>query len=216
MPDLNAWRRIDPKLEIDFAALAKSLMLEPGGGEEAEFRELFDGAIKAARPFALYRELELEAVAPEGASFGGKAFKSYLLGQRLAQAGKAYPYIATCGRELDALPADRQDPLVEFWLESLKEAALDCAFAALEKEVLSRAGQPCVNWLEPADASSWSLTELAGIFELFPGQDAVTLSEYMAMEPNKSRAGILHGSPGKLSNCEICPMKKRCAKNCQS
>lgn len=214
-PELeSAWTNLNVEVDFAFAEMAKRLHLEAGSAEEAEFAELFALAERTAKPKALFAQSSIESVSSDGARIGGQSFKGRMLAERLAPGQKAFPYIISCGRELDALPVDKSDPLVEFWLESLKEAALDCAFKALEEKLLPLSGMPFLNWMEPTDSEAWEIHGLAGIFKLFPGVDAVTLNEYMYMEPNKSRAGIFHGSTVKRSNCELCSMRSRCRSVC--
>ena len=211
----TAWKSIDVNARFDLEKLAEMLHLEAGSPEKAEFAEIVSRAEMIAKPKAFFRIDKVDEVTAEGANFGGVAFKGNMLVKRLSNGEAIFPYLASCGKEFDALDADREDPLVSFWLESLKATALNCAFKALEEEIFPLASKPFLNWMEPTDSHAWSIHELPGLFKLFPGMDQISLSEYMYMEPNKSRAGIFSGGDVKLLNCDHCAMRERCQRSCE-
>jgi hypothetical protein len=214
--ETKAWLELRPETRFDLEKLAAELHLERGSGEFEEFAALLRLAQPAVQAKVFLRRDEVEEVDANGASFGGRRFEGKMLPARLKPGGVVYPYVVSCGKELDALPFDREDPLVSFWLESLKAAALERAFAEAEAQAKALSGAPFANWMEPTDNEAWSIKGLEALFALFRGLAEVNLSEYLFMTPNKSRAGILFGASQKLLNCEFCAMRDRCEARCES
>ena len=213
-PVSRVWRSMDIELNFDLEGMAKHLHLEKDSEEHEEFAAMLEKAASFAKPKAFFREDFVEDVSSQGASFGGETFISAMLAEKLSKGDKVFPYIISCGRELGEIQFDHDDPLLSFWFESIKAQALDAAFKALEAKLLPLCGKANLNWLEPTDTDAWSIRGLKELFRLFPAMDQISLSEYMFMEPNKSRAGIFIGSDKKYLNCDHCAMRGKCQESC--
>jgi len=50
-----------------------------------------------------------------------------MLKANLEKVERVFPYVATCGHEMDEVTLPQEEFLAEFWWDAIKAAALDCA-----------------------------------------------------------------------------------------
>lgn len=176
-----------------------------------DLEALCDAAEKVARPRAACISAEIGEVKGDSVLLGGIAFRSPMLARNLAAAtGPAYPYLATCGVELDALAADLDDPFAEYQLDCLKALALDAAFDALRGSVLEAGPDLKLNSMNPGsgNATLWPLSEQEPLFRLLgpeiPEWTSVRCDESRLMHPNKSVSGVFFFGVEDFESCAYC------------
>lgn len=178
---------------------------------EAAARELLDRAVPLVRPKAMYGASYVEARDAEGVSLDGVGFRSSVLARNLEPVDRVFPYVATCGTELEELQRESQDLLAQYWLDALKEMALGRAREALRAQVGQRFG------LEPAKLSSmnpgsgnrnlWPISQQAPLFSLLGDVErgiGVRLTDSFLMIPNKTVSGILFPTEVRFESCQLC------------
>jgi len=176
----------------------------------ADLDALCDAADAVAAPRAAWRRAQVESVDGDAVLLGGHCFSSPLLARNLAAAGIAYPYLATCGAELDDLAAESDDPLAAYWLDCLKALALDAAFDELRTSILEVGPALKLNSMNPGSGNTtlWPLAQQKELFNLLGPEirdwTAVVCDENFLMHPNKSLSGVFFFGVEEFESCAYC------------
>ena len=191
--------------EAKFFAGAK--IEEAGLVEEARrFTETF---VPLLRPKAVYDEFFIESFGDDSVILGGVTFTSSKLRKNLEGRHRVFPYIVTCGNELEKADLAEFDFLAPYWLDRVKEMALREASAFLRKLITEESKFSKLVSMNPGsgDVGLWPLSQQRQLFSLFPGVTeaiGVVLTKSFLMVPNKSISGILFPSEESYENCEFC------------
>lgn len=210
--------RFDPDPDAVFA----HLHLNPKGPYAGEIHALIEQARLQARPRALYRlasvqQREDDAIVITAARDGldpnapvvQARFVSRVLRVQLNQVEQVYPYVATCGRELDAIPIPTDDIFGRFCLDAIKEMALYSALAHLLEHLRDAHGLETLASMNPGsgDQSIWPIEqqkELFAFLEDGPASIGVTLTDSCLMIPNKTVSGLFFPCEKGFQSCQLC------------
>ena len=177
---------------------------------EDEIMEMMDEADAVAAPCALF------GVCPvgENGTVNGVDTHSSLVAEKLAGKGRCFPYIVTCGKELEAWSKKyASDFLLGFWADEIKKKFLLQGFLAFKehlKECYHISGHMAV--LNPGSLESWPISGQAELFAMLGGREfveqtvGVTYSDTFLMFPAKSMSGISFESEVFYENCQHCPL----------
>ncbi len=197
---------IAPQLSPD--ALADRLHVRSGSPQERELRGLVREAEAIARPRALGG---IAYVAERGDDYvvvDGVRFQSRVLAVNLAQTHRVFPYVVTCGVELEEWGERLDDVLHRFWSEAIREAAMRSALVALTKHVDDAFRPGETSRMNPGSLADWPLQEQIPLFRLLGDPEAsvgVRLTESLLMLPRKSVSGLRFGGAGTFESCMLCP-----------
>jgi hypothetical protein len=189
--------------------LLAAVRLRPERPEAEAFLALLNQAQEAARPKALYLEAYVEERTDETVTIGGVTFHSRMLRMNLEHAGRIFPFVATCGSELDSLPLAAGDFLGQFWLDAIKAAALHDSYQALLKTLESRYALVKTASMNPGsgDVSVWPIEQQRELFALLGdvwGAIRVELTESYLMRPNKTISGVIFPTEKAIRTCQVC------------
>ena len=198
---------------LDIDDLQGRLHLAYNSDSAREFRELADEAQHLARPKALFRECYIEYRGVDGVTLGTVTFRSPALRAHLDQVERVFPYVATCGREIDNLVVPAGDFLRQYWLDAIKAALLECSRSYLRThlEVTYALGKTSSMHPGSGDATVWPIEQQAQLFSLLgdvEGQIGVTLTGSFLMIPIKSISGILFPTETNFQSCQLCHREK--------
>ena len=200
-------------LNIPFSLDARSLIerarIEPGSEDAAEIERLVKIAEQEGRPKAVYTEAFIESREDDAVLFGGVLFRSRMLSLNLQAAERVFPYVATCGRELDeAYPADG-DMLKEFWRDMVKNDLLNAACQYLNDHLQRRFRLGKMSAMHPGsgDAAVWPIEQQKELFSLLGDVETeigVKLTDSFLMVPNKTVSGISFPDEKDFRSCQVC------------
>ena len=163
------------------------------------------------RPKVLYREVYVDSKADDSVVIDGVPFTSRVLRVNLDEAHRVFPFVVTCGIELDEWSAGYTDLLERFWADAIKEAALGLACSALG-EHLNRTFQPGkTSTMNPGSLEDWPIEQQGQLFALLgdpAGAIGVRLTDSFLMLPTKSLSGIYFPTEVAFENCQLCPREK--------
>jgi hypothetical protein len=182
---------------------------------EEELQDMISDAEAAARPAVLFAIAPVKKVSEEQVLVMDKPIDTPLAARKLGENGRCFPYIATCGRELDRW-ADQfaGDPLSEYWADEIKKAVLRCLLAdffAHLKQTYRTGGHLAA--LNPGSLKEWPISGQRQLFDVLGGREfvseaiGVTYNDSFLMEPTKSVSGIAFESGSFYENCQYCPME---------
>lgn len=193
---------------VDEKGFFELLKIRPGSRHAAELADIFNEARTAARPKAAFAVAPVDDKSDDTVSIAGVRFKSRILAVNLKDANVAYPFIATCGQELEKWSSHMSGTLHSFWADTIKLLALGCAMGHLEAYLKERLGSAALSTMNPGSLEDWPLTEQKPLFGIIGGgaeKIGVSLTERMVLLPLKSVSGIHFISEEGFTNCRLCP-----------
>lgn len=204
---LEALTQIAPVL--DRAALLACVRVAPGSEDAAALAALIDRARAVARPKALYAEAFVEGRGDETVRIGGVTFTSRVLRRRLEGVERVFPYVATCGHELDGVALPTDDPLVQFWWDAIKAECLAAAREHLLAHLAARFRLGKTVRMSPGsgDVEVWPIEQQRELFGLLDGVTpsiGVRLTASCLMLPNKTVSGLLFPAEEDFQTCQVC------------
>ena len=204
----------DIPFELDAASILKTVHVEPDSHDGTVVRELIGKARQIGRPKALYKEAFIEAKGAETVTIDAVLFTSRLLRKNLDRAERVFPFVATCGHEMDAVTLPAGDVLVEFWWDSIKAVLLQCATEYLNAHLKRCFALDKTASMSPGsgDATVWPIEQQHELFALLADvktQIGVELTDSFLMKPNKTVSGIYFPTEVDFHSCQVC-RRKRC------
>lgn len=111
---------IPVKIELD--AVLKKLRLKNRNEDIMNtLAELVEIANTTARPKAVFEIATIENKNGDTVTIKGVEFTSHVLRVNLDQAEEVFPYVATCGRELDAINISTSEMMRFYFMDQIKE-----------------------------------------------------------------------------------------------
>ena len=169
--------------------------------------ELLDITRPIARPKAVYEVGYIENKNEDSLDIAGGRFKSRLLRINLDKVARVFPYIATCGTELEEIVIPDGDFMRSYCLDVIKETALRSAISYLEGHLKRSYALGQVSRMNPGSLPSWPITQQKELFSLFGNVEeliGVKLTENCLMIPVKSVSGIFFPTEVKFESCQLC------------
>jgi len=197
----------DFEVSYDDRLIYERLRIKPGSSPERQLEALLPVARTLARPKAAFKIIKPENAGEGRVSLDGVVFKSDLLSKHLSEANWAFPYVATCGRELDEW-ARSLSGLEQFMANEIMIVTLHQAVRQTENLLRARFELTEVSAMNPGSLpSEWPIMEQQPLFELmgeYPGQIGVQLLPSLLMNPGKSVSGIYFKTNEKFHSCQLC------------
>ena len=163
---MEALTEIAPAL--DTAALLAQVHVPPDSEDAATVTALINRARQVARPKALYTEAFVEGRGDDTVRIGGIAFTSRMLRRKLETVERVFPYVATCGHEMDGVALPAGDVLVQYWWDAIKAELLAAARAHLLAHLTDRfrLGQTARMSPGSGDVETWPIEQQRLLFAL--------------------------------------------------
>jgi hypothetical protein len=204
---MEALTQIAPAL--DTAALMARVHVAPDSEDADAFTALVDQAREVARPKVLYAEAFVEGRGDDTIRIEGITFTSRMLRRNLEAVERVFPYVATCGQEMDGIALPAGEVLVQFWWDAIKAEVLSAARAHLLVHLTERfrLGQTARMSPGSGDADVWPIEQQRLLFALLGGVTpfiGVTLTDSCLMIPNKTVSGILFPTEHDFRTCQVC------------
>lgn len=198
----------------DRAALVKRLRLRDGSAYLSDLQRLVDEAEAIARPKALYKVAFIDGRGDDYVVVDGVRLDSRVLSVNLEPVHRVFPYVATCGVELDAWARAQDDMLFKYWADVIKETAVREALQALFAHMTEMYGLGKMAVMSPGSLDDWPMQQQRPLFTILgdvAGAIGVQLSDSFLMTPNKSVSGLRFAAAEDFASCQLCPRE-----NCPS
>lgn len=194
--------------EPDLPWLLKRLRIKEGSANYQELCRMIDEAGPIAHPRAYYQVSYINGRGEDWVVIDGIQFQSRVLRVNLENSYRVFPFLATCGVELQDWANGIEDILLNFWAEVVKEAALFCALRVLFEDLEERIRPGRTASMNPGSLADWPIQQQSPLFRLLGGRAdllGVQLTESMLMVPTKSVSGICFSTELEFENCQLCP-----------
>jgi hypothetical protein len=197
--------------QIDTGQLYKNLRIKEGSELVARLNHLVDKAQAIGRPKASYRVAFIESRGDDQIIIDGVMLTSRVLRVNLEKAHRVFPFVATCGIELEEWSVSIDDMLERYWADVIKEMALRAALNHLNEHLVDHFQPGKISRMNPGSLPDWPLPEQQQLFALLGGGPAsigVKLTDSFLMIPIKSVSGIWFPTEESFESCLLCPREK--------
>ncbi len=196
---------------IDLAQLAQKLHLTEHKDQLKDFEQLVAEALAVGRPKAFYSVARIESRGERSVVINGVELHSRVLSVNLEQAHRVFPFVATCGIELEAWSETIADRILHrFWADQIKEAALRSALQFMRDHLAAHYQPGPIAQMNPGSLADWPLRQQRALFRILgdgPQSIGVQLNEHMLMMPTKSVSGIVFPTETSFESCQLCPLE---------
>ena len=169
--------------------------------------DLISKALMILQPKAYYRRVEVGKINKDGIEVEGITLNSRILSSNTENNQEIFPYVATCGREIEDWQKPFTDPLDVYYINKIQEMAcvraVDKTFSLIQESY----GLHDPSNVNPGSLDDWSIEEQKKLFQLMENPQkelGMELTENCLMIPIKSLSGILFQGKEKHINCEMC------------
>ena len=204
-------------IELRLEAVIKRMRLRSRSDNIlGHIREMLDIARPIAKPKAVFDVAYIENKNGDSMEIGGVKFNSRVLRINLDKVERVFPYIVTCGRELDEIDIPSTDFIKGYFLDQIKETAVVLARQYVEGYLKKRYALGQLSRMAPGAGAGddWPITQQKELFSLFGGREkveeliGVRLTDSFLMVPIKSVSGIFFPTEIRFESCQICPREQ--------
>ncbi len=198
-------------LRFDVGAILQRAGLERALEHRALPEDLARHAEALGRPKALYLASAVRKETDTSVVVDGVTLASRVLRANLDRVDRVFPFVATCGWELDRWATARDTPLERRLADVISEVAVYQALAALKERLRDEYHLSVISRMSPGSLEDWPLPEQRLLFRLLGDTEravGVRLTEDLLMLPRKSISGILFGSEELFESCVLCPREE--------
>lgn len=198
----------DIPARLSLEELQRRLHIGADTPQAAELRDLVREAEKIGRPRALCGVAYVDERGEDYVVVDGVRFSSRVLAVNLKDSHRVFPYLATCGDELEEWARSLGDMLHRYWSEAIREAAMRRAMAATAAYVEATFNPGPTSRMSPGSLSDWPIEEQLPLFRLLGDTEravGVRLTPSLLMIPSKTVSGIRFGGAATFESCLLCP-----------
>jgi hypothetical protein len=200
----------DIPVDLSLETIAPRVRVVPGSADASTLAALLDRVRPVAKPKAIYALCFIEERAEAAVNVGGVVFESRVLRVNLDGLHRVFPYIVTCGAELDDPRGLANDPLESYWLDEVRLAALGAGIEHLRQRIEERYQPGKLSSMSPGSLADWPISQQPKLFSLFGNVEAkigVALTDSYLMLPLKSVSGMYFATETDFTSCRLCPRR---------
>lgn len=201
------------KITFDIKAeqLYPLLKIKSGSTFAGRLDGVLESGLHIARPKAAYRLSAIEHGDGDAVLLDGVRLQGKVLQINLRDCRRAFPFVATCGMELENWSKTMDNTLESFWADTINMLALGAALEAFKTHIRAMFETGVTSTMNPGSLKDWPLREQHQLFSLLGDSCeavGVRLTQSSMMVPLKSISGIEFESGKKFYNCQLCPRDK--------
>lgn len=198
----------DITFDINFESLFNKISIKKDSKQAEDVKQMAEEAMEIANLKGMYRIAYIDERGEDYVVIDGIKLTSRVLQVNLDSVQRVFPYVATCGTELEewSLQYD-EDILKGYWADVIKEMAFRTARKNLEAHMSQKNPGPTSS-MNPGSLRDWPIKEQQKLFQLLGNvkdKIGVELSDSFLMSPVKSGSGIWFPTETKFENCQLCP-----------
>jgi len=197
--------------QINVNQLLKRLHIDEKNDYARDVRRLAGEAQAIARPKGFYKVASIESRGDDYVVIEGVKLRSRVLRVNLEKAYRVFPFVATCGVELEDWSRSIVDELHRYWADTIKEMALSSALRATEEHLMQRYRPGPTSVMKPGEIADWPIAQQRNLFAILGSPEdsvGVHLTDSFLMIPIKSVSGMRFPTETHFESCQLCPMEK--------
>jgi len=175
---------------------------------ENSIQELIGVVCPVARPKAIYEVSYVENKDGDSLDISGISFTSRVLRVNLDKIERVFPYVATCGCEIEDISVPPDDLIKSYCLDIIKDIVLGSAISYLKDYLTANYALEQVSHMNPGSLDDWPVAQQKELFSIFGNVEeliGVKLADNFLMWPLKSVSGIYFPTQIKFESCQLCP-----------
>jgi len=196
---------------IDMDHLMKTLRIRENDRHRNLLAGLAEEAEAIAKPKGVFIPVYFDIGENDLVSIDEITFKSRVLRVNIEKAHRVFPFVATCGIELDEWALAKTDTLHSFMADSIKGLALKSALDYLVAYLKEKFALEKTAMMTPGSLEDWPIEEQKPLFSLLGDTEkdiGVRINESLLMIPAYSVSGISFPTEVNFQNCQLCPREK--------
>lgn len=196
--------------KIDVVKLQEKLHIKENSEYLSEILELAAEAELIARPKVIYKSSLVEEKGDNFVVIDGIKFNSRILRINLEETSKVFPFIVTCGTELEVWSKQFDDYFVSYCVDTIKEMVLKHARQEFEALLDQEFGIGHASNMYPGSLPDWPITEQKPLFDLLGDVEeliGVQLTSSYLLLPIKTVSGIRFPKESSFESCQLCPQE---------
>lgn len=178
--------------------------------DEGLLHRMMDEAETIASPKAVCCIAEITDRSEQFIDIEGIRLTSPLVIHNLENTRRVFPYIATCGTELEDWSKKFTDPLEQYWADQIKLFYLGQIRSHMSAQIRKQyfpVGH--MSSMNPGSLAQWPLPQQEVLFRIIGNVTndlGVRLTDSFLMLPSKSGSGFFFSSKEFYENCQFCPL----------
>ncbi|AET68405.1 vitamin B12 dependent methionine synthase [Desulfosporosinus orientis DSM 765] len=198
--------------QIDLEILCKKLRLKEDSSFYEEVAKLVAEAQQIARPKGIYKSTLIEEKGDNFVTIEGIKFTSKILRKNIGENYMVFPFVATCGVEIEEWSKQFDDYFTVYCVDTIKEMVLQNARQALMSQIDKIFNLEHASNMNPGSLPDWPITEQRPLFKLLGNVEeliGVHLTESCLLLPVKTVSGIRFFKESSFESCQLC-LKLEC------
>ena len=171
-------------------------------------QELVEMVTQVARPKVIYKVSQVTNADGKKLEVDGVEFTHHVPALNFSQGERVFPYVATCGVEVETLKLPPGNALKGYCLDIIKNMVLlRSAGNYLQDHLKQTYHLEEISRIAPGEAMGTTAQQpkLFSILGDVEGSIGVRLSAHNIMLPEKSGSGIYFETSIKIESCQLCP-----------
>ena len=185
----------DIPFDLDFNQLKESLKLRDNKRIIEKATDLIEQAQNVAKPKAIYIETLIEKRDIDYIVIKGVMFKSKELKDHTNHVDVVFPYVMTCGTEIEKISNEIEDVMSKYILDGIKTMILHSTTDYISEHIKANYGFENIKYDIPGSLDEWQMSAQTQLFQII-GEITeligVRLSDSYIMNPSKSVSGIYY------------------------
>ncbi|MBN1320502.1 MAG: vitamin B12 dependent methionine synthase [Thermoleophilia bacterium] len=204
----------DVPFPLDVESLMEKYRVGPDSEYAPTFREFVARVQDAARPKAVYEVAYIDEKGDDYVVVEGVRFTSRALRKHLTEAERVFPYVVTCGTEVDAARRPDDGIRQKAWLYMLKGELVSAGVAELARHIGEHQRIAHLSSMNPGsgDLTMWPLAQQKELFSLLGDVEeaiGVRLTASHLLMPEMSVSGLMFPTEFDFHSCQVCH-RERC------
>lgn len=199
--------------ELDVEALLTRVHVKKESEDAEDIQKLVKAVIPVINPKVVYEISYIQYKNYDKVDIGGVVFTSHILRVNLDKVERVFPFISTCGKELDEVDVLSDNFMRQFWMDTIKEMVLRIGINYFRDYLKRKYALGEISSMSPGagPADLWPIEQQKQLFSIFGDVESligVRLTDSFLMIPNKSVSGIIFSTEIKFETCKLCPREK--------
>ncbi len=175
---------------------------------EGMIQELVDMVTQVARPKVMYKVSQVTYADGKKLEVDGVAFTHHVPALNFSQGERVFPYVATCGVEVETIKLPPGNAMKGLLLDTIKNTVLlRSAGKYLQDHLKQTYHLEEISRIAPGEAMGTTAqqSKLFSILGDVEGSIGVRVNANNIMVPEKSGSGIYFETSVQIESCQLCP-----------
>jgi hypothetical protein len=195
--------------QLNMDELLEQNHIRPGSEDAGMFCSIAEKVKSIGKPKAIFETCYITARSQNTVTIDNVTFESRTLSMQLKKVNRVFPFVATCGTEVDNISFPEGDILQQYWLDSMKSALLRTSRQYLFRIIKQQYKLEKAAVMSPGsgESSIWPIEQQTKLFSLLGDVEyliGVHLKPSFLMIPTKTVSGIRFPTETTYESCQLC------------